>query len=216
MIYQIDYSKLPDLSSCRLRYAMDEKIFTNLNKMPFVQERALNSIRFCWLMQNIEYYLSIRGKELMSFRQGLLRAALAEFVSIEEILKKEIKHSIIQKKVLSIRDSQNPLLHIIRELRNFELHLNSSRMNSNNIIMFWGRKTEPEVINETELQVWTIDNLTVEGISELRNYSRYQKADIEKIINWFNDAQQKWGVHYLIFLAVELFCEEIINFYSIN
>ena len=51
------------------------------------------------------------------------RAALAEFVSIEDILPLDLTARGITKQRLRLNETPNPHLHVFRELRNHEIHL---------------------------------------------------------------------------------------------
>ncbi|MFN8434468.1 MAG: hypothetical protein U0V18_10625 [Anaerolineales bacterium] len=217
MLHEIDFSLLPDLSSSKIRYALDENIVACLYKFPLVLERAENAVRFCWFVTSLESVLSLNEPETTRLRQGFLRAALAEFVSMKDVLKQEVESQNIQKEIISITDSKNPLLHIIHELRNFEIHLHSGELNPDKIPAKFNRKTEPEIWHDIELSIWAIDELTTDKFSKLRNIKKYyNQNDLKKMVEWFNSAQSQWGVHYLIFLAVEYFCDEVIHFYSLG
>jgi len=216
MQHNIDFSLFPDLSSSKIRYALDDNTVTSLSQFPLLLERAENAVRFCWFVISLESVLSLNEPEITRLRQGFLRAALAEFVSMKDVLKQEIESRSIQKEIISITNSENPLLHIIHELRHFEIHLHSGELNPDKIPARFNRKTEPEIWHEIELSIWMIDELTTDKFSKLRNAKYYRQNDLENMVNWFNSSQSQWGVHYLIFLAVEYFCNEVIHFYSLG
>jgi hypothetical protein len=216
MIHNIDFSLLPDLSSSKIRYALDEDTVVSLSKLPLLLERAENAVRFCWFVTSVDGVLNLNEPETTRLRQGFLRAALAEFVSMKDVLKQEIESLNIQKETISITSSKNPLLHIIHELRNFEIHLHSGELNPNKIPAMFNRRTEPEIWNEIDLPIWMIDELTADEFSKLRNAKYYNKNDLENMVKWFNSTQSQWGVHYLVFLAVEYFCNEVIHYYSLD
>ena len=216
MLHNIDFSLLPDLSSSKIRYALDENTVASLSKLPLLLERAENAVRFCWFIVSVDVVLSLNEPEITRLRQGFLRAALAEFVSMKEVLKQEMDGLNIQREIIGITSSKNPLLHVIHELRNFEIHLHSGELNPNKVSAIFNRKTEPEIWHDIELPIWMIDELTIDEFSKLRNAKYYNQSDLENMVKWFNSAQRKWGVHYLVFLAVEYFCNEVILYYSLD
>jgi hypothetical protein len=216
MKYEIDFSLLPDLSSSKVRYALDENLISNLEKFPLLTERAVNATRFCWFVTSLGEYHSLGEPELTWLRQGFLRASLTEFVSMKEILKQELKSLGIQNNISVINRSKNPLLHIVHELRNFEMHLHSVTLNSNNISTIFNRKTEPNIWEEVNLTIWTIDDLNLADFTNLCNAKKYNKVDLVRMIEWFNYAQNQWGIHYLVFLSVNFFCNEVVSIYLTN
>jgi hypothetical protein len=62
-------------------------------------------------------------------KKGLLIVAISEFVSIEEALKIDSEINNISLSPLLIINTENPLLHIVKQLRNYNIHIGSSEKN---------------------------------------------------------------------------------------
>ncbi len=74
-------------------------------------------------------------------KKAYLRAALSEFVSIEEVLIQDLEANKIIADVLKINATQNPLFHILKQLRNYNIHLGISGLNySDPNKVIWGSK----------------------------------------------------------------------------
>jgi hypothetical protein len=119
----------------------------------------------------------------------------------------------IKAQSIKITDLPNPLLHLMRELRNLEIHLTSSQLSKANkdvtVIIF-------DAEHQSQTTVWTVNDLTVEKFQELRYArNRYTKEEIEKMVNWFNEAQYDWGVSDLLFRAIVEWASAIVKTYSL-
>lgn len=200
---------MPSLESCPVFIAFDEDASEALVPYPSVRNRALTTIRFAWYVSQESRELHCHEDETVAIREGFLRAALAEFVGMEEMVKRVVPVGVQPHR---IHDSKKPLLHILRELRNHELHLRSSPMSSatRNVLFRFGIRPE-DPPKEFELTIWFVEGVTVTSFKALRNACRYSNDDIVRLVEWFNAAQRKWGVNHLIWLAVHDYAREVIS-----
>jgi hypothetical protein len=86
----------------------------------------------------------------------------------------------IEAKALRISDLPNPLLHLMRELRNLEIHLTSSQLSK-------AKKDVTVILFDTEHQsqttIWTVSDLTVEKFQELGyTKKRYSEEEIREMV----------------------------------
>lgn len=117
-----------------------------------------------------------------------LRAALAEFSSIEDIISQSVQKN---EELLLIRNSNNPAFHFLKLLRNYNVHLSESVLEEKNIqVTFAG--------TEHDLAVLYIDNLEVNEILKLYSAKYYSKAEIDKFIELFEEKQHRFGVGNLL------------------
>ncbi|MBB1387543.1 hypothetical protein H5119_18740 [Pseudoalteromonas sp. SG45-5] len=131
-----------------------------------------------------------------------LRAALAEFITIEELLKVNYPNNA-DIECCSLIKNENPVFHFLKILRNYNIHLSNSSLGVTNYRAYSPRK--PEMIFELNSPI--IDNLHVEEFKKLKvfknNKSRlYSEQDILKMISYFEKEQSSFGVCDLIIRSI--------------
>lgn len=207
-MHRLDFNNVPDLSYTKAFSVIDASVLDAMTKLPETSERARCAVHFSYRIAN-------QTTEDMFRRQGYMRASLAEFVGMEEALLRDLRKLGVSTPPLKANSGTKPLLHIIRELRNFEIHLHSSPLSPEKKSTLWGDFKNPDEAIQLETTIWVIDDLTEARFSKLRNAGRYDPADVSKLVSWFNSAQKEWGVHDLIQRAAEEFCCEMIAEYSL-
>src|SRR5438552_618665 len=173
-IYTLDFSLLPQLDFYFVFLSLNEKTRTSLAKLPQTLARANGACHFCH---------GVRSDGAIETKESYLRAALAEFVSMEESLERDLNNAGIVAAPIKIYESHNPFLHIVRELRNLELHLQTSKLKS----------VEKDVIYVSEnhqIDIWIAEDITESDFMKLRNAKHYKRDDVVKMIAWFNWAQK--------------------------
>lgn len=188
----LDSSLLPDIAGIPLIFSLPDHIVKAFSDLEDTHNRARCAIYFA---------LQISKNSTQIFREGYFRAALTEFVSMDETSKKELGKT----KHRSLISSQNPLLHIIKQLRDLQIHLVSNHLDSStHTISFHG--------TDYQLQKWHIQKeLTLDDFAELNNRKFYKDADLRQVISWFNETQKLYGVHVLIRQAVIMYAEELMQ-----
>lgn len=152
-------------------------------------------------------------------KKGLLRAAISEFVSMEEVLKIDSDINNISLDPLLIINTENPLLHIVKQLRNYNIHIGSSIIDyASETKRIFGTIEDFEKGTGYEYtdREAVISNLDIAEFNKLKDAKKYYQSDKIKIIEWFNQNQIKWGVDHLIYLAILDYCDEIITYYKIK
>ncbi|MEO8149817.1 MAG: hypothetical protein ABI723_19415 [Bacteroidia bacterium] len=203
---KLDFGQLPILDNKRpLLCQLGDKRINSLKKFNNVFERADSALYFTAKFHS-------ESNEII--KKALLRAAVSEFVSIEEAIKIDSEINNISVVPLLIRKTENPLLHIVKQLRNYNIHLGSSVLDyteetrrifgttedfSNGIGYDY---TDKEAI---------ISNLDIIEFNKLKDAPCYFDKDKIDIIKWFNHNQIKWGVGHLIYLATLDYCDIIIS-----
>lgn len=215
MMSVLDFDLLPNFNSSSAWYSLNNELRTSMAKFPQTIDRAESSLHFCWAIDNGSVVFEKTDTRSVKRREGYLRASLAEFVSMEETLKRDLtplKRDLtplgISATPLKINHSKNPLLHMIRELRNFEIHLYSSKLSS-------ATRTAIYANENIEIDIWMVGDIQESNFRKLRNARNYDDKDISKLIDWFNNAQKHWGIHDLIHRAVTAYCDEIKTTYSL-
>lgn len=182
-----------------------------LSILPETVNRASIAVKFCWFATVSPDDLLHCGdaEKCRALREGFLRAALAEFVSMEDALGRDLQRAGI-KETFRIYESENPHLHIVRELRNLEVHLRSTELKAElRTYTYADRDMKPVPGSNHESRIWTSDLLRPEDLMRLNNAKYYSRADLDRMCEWFNEAQLSWGLPDVVFRAVLSYCDEI-------
>jgi hypothetical protein len=207
---KLDFDDVPSLHSCQLRKVLDEDLRRAIEVVPGILGRALSAIKFSlYISESREGLHCADEGDTLLLREGFLRAALAEFVGMEEMAKSSSPTNVHH---VSICSSKKPLLHILRELRNHELHLRASPLSSISkpVSLVSVRQCESPPV-ELEIPIWYVDSITTESFQLLRNARYYQAEDLKQMVAWFNRAQKEWGICHLIWLAVNEYARIVVS-----
>ena len=121
-------------------------------------------------------------------RAAYFRAALAEIVRVEDACK-------VYGRTLSFKHSSDPLLHIVKLLRNYEVHIGSLTLAAGTIRVRWG---EDEGIHES----FIVDNLSVAPLKQLDSASGYTDFQLGELLEIFDMQQRRFGVVQLLYNTV--------------
>lgn len=205
----LNLNNFPDINYGHIFICLERNIEDKMLVFPQTYSRAEGAMRFCWFITGDEKTL-FHGEidKRNRLRESFLRASLAEFVSMEEALVRDLDNIGSFKSALKINDNSNPLLHILRELRNLEIHLTSSTLSAEQREFVWKPEGEERKIVKN---VWSIDNLKASDFLQLKNAKNYDSSELKAAANRFLIEQKKWGVNELLLRGINSFCEEIVN-----
>jgi len=209
----INVDNFPDIDHGHMCISLEKKVEDRLPSFPQTYSRAEGAMRFCWFVSGDEKTLFDSDLDKRNrLRESFLRASLAEFVSMEETLVRDLNNAGNTISAIKINDSSNPLLHILRELRNLEIHLTSSTLSAEQKVFLW----KPEG-GETKFtsSVWFIDNLEPSNFLQLRNARNYDATQLQAVANLFLVAQKEWGINELILRGINTYSGEIIDRYEL-
>lgn len=210
----INIYDFPTIDYGHVFVSLDEKVENKLPTFPQTYSRAECAMRFCWFISGGEDTLFHADLDRRNrLREGFLRAALAEFVAMEETLVRDLDSININKPAIKIKNSSNPLLHILRELRNLEIHLTSSTLSAEQRNFMWKPFGEERNITTN---IWYIDNLHLSDFLQLRNAKNYDSVELEACVNHFLVEQKNWGICEMILRGINLYSEEIIDEFNIQ
>ena len=209
----LDFALLERPTSRGIFVCLPPEIEKAIEVLPETSARFEGAIKFCWYVSATPDVLFADEPKATRIREAFLRASLAEYVSVEDTLKRDLVKVGINEQAIRISDLPNPLLHLMRELRNLEIHLTSSQLSK-------AKKDVTVILLDAEHQsqttIWTVNDLTVEKFQELRYAkNRYSEEEIREMVSWFNEAQYDWGVPDLLFRAIVEWASAIIKTYSL-
>jgi hypothetical protein len=136
-------------------------------------------------------------------KAAYIRAALSEFVGMEDVTK-----PLVEKKYeheISIDKCNNPLFHIMKLLRNYNIHVGSSVCSEVTFSVI-------AVGEEHEINADVIDNLSVELLKALRAGKHYTDTEMDRMVQYFTLEQNKLGVCNLLLKGILLYAELLLEF----
>jgi hypothetical protein len=200
----LDLQQLVRVDRGHVFLRLDKDVEDGLRIFPEVRDRLLNALYFCGC---------IESDTENRLRSGYLRAALAELVSVEDTLYRLQRRNELPGGVRRLNHSSNPLLHIVRELRNLEIHLRSSTLDSEKRELLWGHVDRPEDATPVSWTIWWLDDLDLQAFEALYNFKRYDRAAFAKALAWFDEAQRQWGISELVLRAIKEYARELYESY---
>jgi hypothetical protein len=213
---KIDLSLLPKLEYAHAWFTLDERLTERVGKLHRAAERLQNSIKFMWFSDSSNEIARCAAAEMERLRSGFLRAALAELVSTEEIIRLDLADLGRSDPVLKMNDTPLPHLHFVRELRHHELHLCHSRLSEFSRDLLWGDASKPSDAKPLTVSMWTLEGITSKSFGELRSvkkYGLYSAVEISAMVDWFNANQARWGVHEILLRVVTGYAEALSDMY---
>jgi hypothetical protein len=177
-------------------------IHSDLKKLTLTNERAEGVFELATKIGGEDHKLS-----------GIyLRASLGELVSMEETLKIDQPGQT----PLKLNQIENTLLHILRELRNFQFHLRNVDLSYN--------ETELTIISENDSsfsmqgkgKLTVIDNLDIQDLKKLRNIKDYYTdSEILHMIDWMNLNQKEYSIQSLVLKGLKFYSTELVTHYRV-
>lgn len=194
---QIDFSLLPPLECGSMFAALNPELDRKLQKYPATYDRARGSLTFSARMCNVPD--SSDGTDV-KLREAYCRASMGEFVSMEESIKYDDPNGEHHK----IVKSRNPLLHMMKQLRNLQFHILSKSLDNHEQDVVWAGQ-------QSTMRFWYVADIQIDEFNRLNDADRYSDEDKEQMISWFNQSQREWGVNQLILEAVNAYAIEILT-----
>jgi hypothetical protein len=194
---QLDFGLLPTLEAGAMFVALDPELDERLKSFPATHDRAMGALAFSARISNTR--ASEDGSDI-KLREAFCRASFGEFVSMEESIVYDCPNGQHPK----IADTRNPLLHVLKQLRNMQFHVMNSTLENEEHGVVWAEQ-------ESRMKFWYIQDISVTDFNRLRAAHRYSHGDKEEMVSWFNTSQRKWGVTQLILEAVGAYANIIVN-----
>jgi hypothetical protein len=142
-----------------------------------------------------------------------LRAALMEFVGMEEVLPLDLAERGRGESPLRIYDTHDAMLIMLREMRHVQLHLLNTSFDTTEMDAFFrfGEET-----HSTQVTVLTVPKADLAQIKRLRNASRFDSVDLNRAIDWLAEAEAKWGIGDVVQSGVQCYADMLIAHYGLD
>lgn len=190
---------------CSLKKETEEA----LRNLPRVYHRSVAALRFRQQISNPQS-VSDEDKEIM--KVAYLRAALMEFVAMEEVLRFDIEERGLNETPLKMADTECAMLILLRELRHLQLHL---------VTTSFSVERREAVYRDGEKEMGTILTINLvpyEGlrqIKQLHNARRFAAYELDAAIEWLNKAQLNWGIDDVLQRGVQKYADALVNAYHL-
>lgn len=198
----LDFGLAPVRDHTKVWVRLPPETEAAITALPGTAARIEMALRFCTKIANLEG----SDEADLRLREGYMRASLAELVSVEDTLKWERPQEPFE-----LWWSQNPLLHVLRELRNLNVHLKPSKFDSREIVV---RMAAPGS-DDVPINIHLVRDFTVEAFKKLRNSKRYTDQQAVDMVAWFNDFQQHWGIADAIHQGICSTAEILVQKYNL-
>ena len=158
MTISMDFNNLTTIDRGHVFLTLEDSIKKSLGGEPEILDRIENSLEFIRKIGGAN-----RNED--RFQCALIRAALTELVSIEDIQRTRDNHRP--------NTSRHPLLCVVRELRNVQIHVLSAIIDDEKRRLCWGDFANPEEATAVNWTIRWIDNISIGDFEHLWKRKKY-------------------------------------------
>jgi hypothetical protein len=212
--YELRLDGLPTFETSPLFCTLEPSTEVALRQLPNAYKRAVAALRFYQRIGGEKDGLGVSEDHVRIMQAAYLRAALMEYVSIEEVLPSDLVMRGFGEKPLRILDTGNAMLILLRELRHLQLHrVNTTFQSTSRSAVLRTRHKEKEF--ETTLTILTIPTADLRQLKTLRNAARFDPDELDAAISWFIHAQSQWGVGDVMQSGIQVYAAEVVQHYGL-
>ena len=217
--------KFPAIPNLPLNFGIPEDVFEKIAAFPNCSSRALCAVAFAEAAQGGDsFYEELSDSKYEApLRDAYMRAALGEFVSIEDMVSKDLDAAKISANPKCIYESKRLLPILFKEIRNLNFHISSASSEEKVVeVNVRFKQSEPELLPlKLPIRILAFDE---EDFLKLHNLKPTRKGrcgdfwrerDVRSILEWFNTNQHRAGAHRLLTRAVVEYLEFLISEYNL-
>lgn len=140
----------------------------------------------------VEFYIANQS----THNEMMLRAALGEFISLEEHVKSNCDvESTVSYEIYKMND---PIYHMLKLIRNYNFHIGIHKTEEKDVVV----STAFNLNSNTTIPVSYISNLQLCDIEILQGSKKYTKELLLKMIECFDAEQKVLGIGTLLITCV--------------
>lgn len=194
---------LPTFESLGLLVELDRDVkeyFINRYSLKEVGERADSSLMF--------FSRSSKCSMLWA-SSAYIRAGLNEYYSIEDAARRDWKNSGLSGFPPRLRESVNPLIHLMYLLRHVYVHATVSKTKkiTSRLLL-----NDPKIPIEFDMNILILDGDTLSQLTKSNEAKKYYiKTDLEKYCSWLDAQQLEFGITEVFRKGLSAYCREIIQ-----
>ncbi|WP_339879043.1 hypothetical protein [Pseudidiomarina gelatinasegens] len=159
-----------------------------LKKFPDIYDRLCACI---YLASKINGESGKHGVPDEPVQAAFFRSALNELYVLEGFIGTEYPST--DKSKYMFRETSDPILHMARLLRNYNVHISTSILTNKSMKV---RTLVTE--DDFDIHVNYISNLDVSAIRKVRGHQHYSDQDLAEMIRIFDEQQHEFGISTLI------------------
>lgn len=208
---RLDFTRLPVFVGTPLFCCIDSDIEASLKPLSDTHARIRCASRFLQNFGASAEQLHVHDDELLPMWAGYLRAALMEYAGMEEASRRDLRRLDRGDAAVSILDTRNAMLIVVRELRNLQVHVVQTAFDV----------TQKQAILRTIVRGRAADALRALGYEEnsKMDITTIPRADLDQLlgrppkgiavadfgmaVQWLDEAQNRWGIRDVILASVE-------------
>lgn len=213
--FRLHLDGLPHFETSPLFCTLEQSAEDALRQLPNAYERAIAALRFRQCIGGDANALRVSEDHAGIMQVAYLRAALMEYVAIEEVLPLDLAKRGFGEKPLRILDTGNAMLILLRELRHLQLHLVNTRFKSTSRAAVLRTRNKEEEF-KTEVSILTIPIAELRQLKSLRNAARFDPNELDAAISWFSQAQSQWGIGDVVQSGIQIYTTEIVQRYGLG
>jgi hypothetical protein len=188
----LDFNDYPDIQGGTIVWVPPPE---SLKRVPYLYERAAACLHALF---DMESYTERDGYPTDMHVAASIRASLVDFVGIEEA----VQSASYDFKIISSKCS---LLHFMRLLRNYHVHLGFHPISKAEVAVIYNGF-------ECSMNVPIIDNLDAKKFMQLdavKKYKNYDFNDIQTMVEMFKEQQARLGVYEILRRGVLRLIEDV-------
>jgi len=205
---RLSLQDLPSLEYLAVACRLEPEIDAGLARFEETHSRANVALRFLLNQDASAEHLRVRAEEERQMQAGLLRAALMEYVGMEDCLPGDLRRMGLPGPALRINDTGSAMLVLLRELRHVHVHVGQTRFERREQTAVF-HVPNREVL-EVTLPVLTIPRADLEQLRDSRHSSRYHADELAAAIDWLDVAQGHWGIRLVVQAAINDYARRIL------
>jgi hypothetical protein len=201
-IRTLDFSGLPLIEGMDIIIRLDFDVHTVLSETRTLSEVSERS-------QAALMFICGAAKEKEAWRNSaLLRAGLNEFYSIEDAARRDFKNHLPTLKPPAIRESKNPLVHLMYILRhvNVHAHVSRTRVYQTSVTHTHQGETKELPWGSVVLDAPTLEQLQRCGEAK----KHYIPEELARAAVWLDDVQYTFGVGEVFRRGLSSYCREVV------
>lgn len=204
------------------RVYLVEETPTEISSLPRTLEKLKASRYFAGYSPSEWHIVQVDKDEKIQIKSWLLWASIVALSSVGDSLLIDLEEIGLTHKWRSSEERKsvykNPLLAVLLELRNYEVHIEFRPGELRNFSAWLAHDANPN--KETEQKdmgdAFFFSPIDYQSLSRLRNLQSGRSNVTAEMTEWFNRQTSAWPAAYLIGIARELYTKYIANFIRQN
>lgn len=202
----IRFDDLPTFEGTPTFFSLPENVGLRLRHLPNVYAKASTALRFTSYVGADPRVLHLRDEERPWMSAACLRAALMDFVGMEETLRGDLRARGFTENPRTIKDTQNAMLILMRELRNVHVH---------SVVPLHKETRTAYIPANPDLHIIVDAHILPPGelqrLRGSRNAKHFEADAFAQAIEWLDDAQKHWGIEDVVLRAIWKYADEIVT-----